>query len=75
MSVNVCSNPFIPIGRASVLVTAPIQRRCSDVCTLVLTRYIPRPKIRKEHNLLGGKKEEEVEEPEPVDVGSLCLAV
>ena len=60
---------------SSVLATARIQGPCSNVCTLVLTRYIPRPKIRKEHSLLGGKNEEEVEEPEPVDVSSLSLAV
>ena len=47
----------------------------SNVCTLVLTRYILKPKIRKEHSLLGGKKEDEVEETEPVDVGPLRLAV
>ena len=61
--------------RASVLATAPIQGACSNVCALVLTRYIPQLRVKKEHNLLEGKKEGEVEEPEPVDVGSLRLAV
>ncbi len=64
------------MGRASILATAPTHGTFSNVCTLVLTRYIPKPKIRKEHNLLGAKKEgEEVEETEPVDVGPLSLAV
>jgi hypothetical protein len=53
----------------------PIQGTCSNVCTLVLTRYILKPKLRKEHNLLGSKQGEEVEEPGPDDVGSLRLAV
>ena len=53
----------------------PLHGTFSNVCTLVLTRYILKPKIRKEHNLLGGKKEEEVEETEPIDVGPLSLAV
>ena len=45
------------------------------MCPLVLTRYMPKPKARKEHNLLESKKGEYVEEPEPVDVSLPCLAV
>jgi len=60
--------------RASILATASINGTCSNMCTLVLTRYITKPKVRKEHNLLEGKKGEEVEEPELVVVSSLRLA-
>jgi hypothetical protein len=63
------------MDRAPTLVTASIQGTYSNICTLVLTRYIHKPKVRKEHNLFESKKEGEVKEPEPVDVSSLYLAV
>ena len=52
----------------------PIHGTSSNICTLVLTRYILKPKVRKEHNLLEGTKEAEVEETESVDVSPLGLA-
>ena len=35
---------------------------------VVLTPYMPRPKTRKEKNLLGGSKEEGESEPEEVSL-------
>ena len=50
------------------------QPPLKELPTLVLTRYILKPKVRKAHNLLESKQEEEVQEPEPVDVSSLRRA-
>lgn len=71
MSVNVRRGPFTLMESMSILALASDKGTCSNMSPLVLTRYILKPKVRKEHSLLESKKEGEVQEPEPEDVSSL----